>query len=211
MTAPQSIVVLGSTGSIGTSCLDVIRHHPQRMRLVGATANRSFNRLAEQAREFRPSWILLSDSATAPSEPVPPLPQETVFHRGDEQLDQLIRSADVNTVVSAVVGAAGLKSTWSAVDSGKRVALANKESLIVAGSLMTARAAETGAELLPVDSEHSAIFQAMQAGRTSDLRRIILTASGGPFRGYTREQLKAVTPDMALRHPTSGNGAKDYH
>ncbi|MEZ6129810.1 MAG: 1-deoxy-D-xylulose-5-phosphate reductoisomerase [Planctomycetaceae bacterium] len=208
VTTPQSIVVLGSTGSIGTNCLDVIRSHPQRMRLVGATACRSAETLLRQAAEFQPDWILLSDPLATSGIDTTGLSQKTQLFPGESELDRLIRDESVDTVVSAVVGAAGLQSTWAAVDSGKRVALANKESLVVAGPLMTSRAAETGATLIPVDSEHSAVFQALQAGRKQDLRRIILTASGGPFRGWTAARMKTVTPEMALKHPTWEMGPK---
>lgn len=208
MTIPQSIVVLGSTGSIGTSSLDVIRSHPDRMRLAGATANRSGSQLLEQAAEFRPDWILLANEAAASGLNTAALPEKTQFFAGNSQLNELIRSENTDTVISAVVGAAGLNATWTAVDAGKRVALANKESLVVAGPIIAARAAETGAVILPVDSEHSAIFQALQSGRKEDLRRIILTASGGPFRGWTSEQMKTVTPEMALKHPTWEMGPK---
>ena len=204
----QSIVVLGSTGSIGTNCLDVIRSHPERMSLLGATAFRSGEQLLQQAAEFQPEWVLLADEEAAAQFPRAELPDVTEFHAGQSPLEQLVRAENVDVVLSAIVGAAGLDATWWAVDAGKRVALANKESLVVAGSLMTARAHETGATLFPVDSEHSAIFQAIQAGRKEDLRRIILTASGGPFRGWTAEKMKTVTPEMALKHPTWEMGPK---
>ena len=208
MTTPQSIVVLGSTGSIGINCLDVIRSHPNRLRLAGAVAFRSAERLLQQAVEFQPDWILLADAPAAERFDSAALPGDTRFFAGDSQLERLIRSESTDTVVSAVVGAAGLHSTWTAVDAGKRVAIANKESLVVAGPIITARAAETGAVIIPVDSEHSAVFQALQAGRKQDLRRIILTASGGPFRGWTVAQMKTVTPEMALKHPTWEMGPK---
>ncbi|APZ94345.1 1-deoxy-D-xylulose-5-phosphate reductoisomerase [Fuerstiella marisgermanici] len=208
MTTPQSIVVLGSTGSIGTSCLDVIRSHPDRMRLLGATTHTSVDLLKKQIDEFRPEWALVANSDAAISF-ASELPDSTtkLVSCADELFDR-IRGDDVDVVVSAIVGAAGLEPTWAAVDAGKRVALANKESLVVAGSVITQRAAETGATIIPVDSEHSAIFQALQAGQASDLRRIILTASGGPFRGWTRKRMKDVTPKMALQHPTWEMGPK---
>lgn len=208
MNNPASIVVLGSTGSIGTSCLDVIRSHPDRMHLRGATAFRSAEQLLEQAQEFFPDWVMLADEAVAGQWTQKNWPDTVTFHAGQDNLEELVRSDDVDIVLSAIVGAAGLDATWWAVDAGKRVALANKESLVVAGSLMTARAADTGATIFPVDSEHSAIFQALQGGRKQDLRRIILTASGGPFRGWTAEQMKTVTPEMALNHPTWEMGPK---
>lgn len=201
---PQSIALLGSTGSIGTSCLDVVRSHPGAMRLVGLAARRSAGVLAEQSREFQPDWAALSDRGQPFNEDF----GSTELLAGMEQVEERLRRDEVDTVVSAIVGAAGLGPTWAAVDSGKRTAIANKEALVVAGSIITRRAAETGALLLPVDSEHSAIFQALQAGRKQDLRRIVLTASGGPFRGWTSHQMSEVTPEMALRHPTWDMGPK---
>ncbi|MCL4131120.1 UNVERIFIED_CONTAM: hypothetical protein GTU68_008324 [Idotea baltica] len=164
------------------------------MKLVGATAFRNGDALAKQALEFQPDWILLADEAQ--------------FHSGIDRLPELVNPESVDIVVSSMVGAAGLQPTWNAIDRGIDVALANKESLVVAGPLMTSRAAETGAAILPVDSEHSAVFQALEAGRRQDLRRIVLTASGGPFRGFTAEDLKQVTPERALKHPTWNMGPK---
>jgi 1-deoxy-D-xylulose-5-phosphate reductoisomerase len=207
-TQSQSIAVLGSTGSIGTSCLDVIRQHPDRLRAAGLVAHRSVERLCQQVAEFRPQWAVIGSEEIA----VPPMASkgvaETNWHRGLECVAELIRRSEIDTVVSAMVGAAGLPATWAAVDAGKRVALANKESLVVAGSVIMERARQTGATIIPVDSEHSAIFQCLQTGRSQDLRRIVLTASGGPFRGFSTEQLKSVTPEMALKHPTWSMGPK---
>ncbi|MCH2203215.1 MAG: 1-deoxy-D-xylulose-5-phosphate reductoisomerase [Fuerstiella sp.] len=183
----------------------MIRNHSDCMRVQGITAFRSRSLLLDQSREFRPRWAVLGDSeARYTTEGF----GDTRFLQGMEYADRLVRESDVDTVMSAIVGAAGLSPTWAAVDAGKRVAVANKESLVVAGPIITQRAQETGAQLLPVDSEHSAVFQALQAGRKEDLRRIILTASGGPFRGWTRRQMVDVTPDMALNHPTWKMGRK---
>ena len=205
MVTAQSIIVLGSTGSVGTSCLDVIRCHPRRMYLKGITAFRRRQRLMKQVHEFRPEWAVLGD----PESWVEDSPRVgTRLLNGMEHAERLVRDDGVDIVVSAIVGAAGLPATWAAVDSGKRVAIANKEALVVAGSILTERARSTGACLLPVDSEHSAIYQSLQAGRKQDLRRIILTASGGPFRGWTQQQMRNVTPEMALRHPTWNMGPK---
>ncbi len=186
----------------------MIRSHSDCMRLAGATAYGSVERLLEQSCEFHPDWILLGDEATRSEVDHYRLPDSTELHFGMEKADELVRSADVDVVVSAIVGAAGLPATWAAVDAGKRVAVANKEALVVAGSIIAERAAETGAVILPVDSEHSAVFQALQAGRKQDVRRIILTASGGPFRGWSRRQMETVTPEMALKHPTWDMGPK---
>ena len=175
------------------------------MRLHGITAFRSQAQLREQCLEFRPCWAVLGESD--PGHSAEDF-GETQFLQGMEHAERLVQETDVHTVVSAIVGAAGLAPTWAAVDAGKRVALANKEALVVAGQVITDRAEQTGAQLLPVDSEHSAIFQALRGGRKQDLRRIILTASGGPFRGWSRQHMADVTPEMALRHPTWEMGTK---
>ena len=175
------------------------------MRLHGITAFRSADLLSQQSQQFRPRWAVLGDLQAGGSADSF---GDTEFLQGMDHAERLIQETDVDTVVSAIVGAAGLAPTWAAVDAGKRVAVANKEALVVAGPIITRRAQETGAQLLPVDSEHSAIFQALQAGRKQDLRRIILTASGGPFRGWTRKQMAEVTPAMALKHPTWEMGPK---
>ncbi len=212
LASPLSIAVLGSTGSIGTSCLDVVRRHSQRLRAAGLVAHRSVERLCQQVSEFRPDWALVGSSDVA-------LPswqdmqsgtqsRQVTWYQGLEKVTTLIQQSQIDTVVCAMVGAAGLPATWAAVDAGKRVALANKESLVVAGDLIMRRAAETGSTLIPVDSEHSAIFQCLQSGRRKDVRRIVLTASGGPFRGYSKAQLQDVTPEMALKHPTWNMGPK---
>ncbi len=206
MTAVSSIALLGSTGSIGTSCLDVARQHPHRLRVAGLAAHRSVERLCQQVSEFRPDWAVVGcESVSIPSTEHA---RHTRWYQGFSAVESLIRNPQISTIVCAMVGAAGLPATWAAVDSGKRVALANKESLVVAGSLIMKRAAETGASVIPVDSEHSAIFQCLQAGRRDQLRRVILTASGGPFRGWTRSQMASVTPAMALKHPTWNMGPK---
>ncbi|MEJ7595294.1 MAG: 1-deoxy-D-xylulose-5-phosphate reductoisomerase [Planctomycetaceae bacterium] len=208
MPQPQSIAILGSTGSIGRSCLDVIRQHPERLRATGLVAHRSVERLCQQVSEFRPAWAVIgAEDISVPPQACQGI-AETTWHQGLEAVTAMIQRSDIDTIVSAMVGAAGLPATWAAVDAGKRVALANKESLVVAGSLIMERAGQTGATVIPVDSEHSAIFQCLQAGRREDLERIVLTASGGPFRGYTREQLRSVTPEMALKHPTWNMGPK---
>ena len=196
--------MLGSTGSIGTSCLDVIRHLGGRLRVTGLAAWQNRELLSEQASEFRPEWVVLGSDEVA----LPVVSSGIRCYRGFAALDDLIRHPETGTVVCAMVGAAGLPAAWAAVDAGKRVALANKESLVVAGGLLMQRASETGAQVIPVDSEHSAIFQCLQSGRRGEVRRVILTASGGPFRGWSREQMSGVTPAMALQHPTWRMGPK---
>jgi 1-deoxy-D-xylulose-5-phosphate reductoisomerase len=207
----NSIALLGSTGSIGTSCLDVVSRHPERLRIRGLAAHRSVERLCRQVTELKPDWAVLgAEDVRLPAEAVPggACNGRTKWHSGTEALPALVRRADVDTVVCAMVGAAGLAPAWAAVDSGKRVAIANKEALVIAGPLLMQRAAETGATIIPVDSEHSAVYQCLQAGRRRDLKHVILTASGGPFRGWSRTQLETVTPAMALQHPNWQMGPK---
>lgn len=205
LTSPSQIAVLGSTGSIGTSCLDVVRMHSDKLRVIGLSVWQSIADLERQVREFRPDWAVIGNHASTVTDT---LTDHVRVFEGNESLLDLVASSDIDTVVSAMVGAAGLPVTLAAVEAGKRVAVANKESLVIAGSLLTHRARETGAAIFPVDSEHSAVFQCLQAGRHGEVRRIILTASGGPFRGWSSEQLKSVTPEMALKHPTWDMGPK---
>ena len=203
------IAVLGSTGSIGTSCLDVIAANGERLELVGLTAHRRSDLLAEQCRKFKPRWAVLSDESRRAEISLEQWPRETELLVGPDGIERLAAHPDVDTVVCGIVGAAGLRGAWAAVESGKRVAIANKETLVVAGPLVMQLAAKTGAELIPVDSEHSAIFQCLQAGRRSDVKRIILTASGGPFRGWSKSRLETeVTIERALAHPTWQMGPK---
>ena len=202
------IAVLGSTGSIGTSCLEVIAGHRERMQLIGITAHRRWELLSEQSRKFCPKWAVLVDSLQHDNVDRTRFDANTQLVFGADGIEQVAANADVDTVVSAIVGAAGLRGTWVAVEAGKRVAIANKETLVVAGPLILELARRTGATLLPVDSEHSAVYQAMQSGRGSEVRRVVLTASGGPFRGWTAKQLDRVTPADALAHPTWDMGDK---
>ena len=203
------IAVLGSTGSIGTSSLDVIAAHEPRLELVGITAHRRVDLLAEQCRRFKPRWAVLSDESQRAAISTVEWPRETELLVGADAVGRLASHPEVDTVVCGIVGAAGLRGAWAAVESGKRVAIANKETLVVAGPLVMQLAAKTGAELIPVDSEHSAIYQCLQAGRRSDVKRIVLTASGGPFRGWSKSRLETeVTVERALAHPTWQMGPK---
>jgi 1-deoxy-D-xylulose-5-phosphate reductoisomerase len=208
MPKPQNIAVLGSTGSIGVSTLDVVEASGGRFRPVAVAARSSTQILLEQAQKLRPRWLAVTDPDAAERQDWSGLPIETKLLVGSNALAEIAASAEVETVVAAIVGAAGLQSTWAAVEAGKRIALANKETLVMAGSLVMRRAAETGAKILPVDSEHSAVFQCLQAGRGSEVKRIILTASGGPFRSFSQEQLSRVTVEQALEHPTWDMGPK---
>lgn len=204
----KQIAVLGSTGSIGTSCLEVIESQPDRMRLVGVTAHRNWERLGTQSRRFHPRWAVIGDEALCVGLRPDTFSPKTQLLFGSEGIERVASAEEVDVVVAGISGAAGLRGTWAALEAGKTVAIANKETLVVAGPLVMELARRSGAVLLPVDSEHSAIFQAMQAGRPGEVRRIVLTASGGPFLGRTAEQLRNVTPEMALAHPTWNMGAK---
>jgi 1-deoxy-D-xylulose-5-phosphate reductoisomerase len=199
---PKNIAVFGSTGSIGTSTLEVIRASDGRLRVIALSAHRRLSRLLDQARQFRPRWIVATDAGAAEEFNWSGLPKETELLVGPEGLVEIAAAEEVDVVLAAIVGSAGLASTWAALDAHKTVALANKETLVMAGGLVTRLAAARGGTILPVDSEHSAIFQALRAGRREEVGRIILTASGGPFRTYSFEQLKQVTVDDALAHPT---------
>lgn len=204
----QRIAVLGSTGSIGRSTLEVIAASNGRLLAWALAAHANTTRLIEQARALRPRWIVVNDPAAAQRQDWSDLPPEVGLLVGPEAIRQVVAAAEVDTVVSAVVGRAGLEGTLATLEAGKRLALANKESLVVGGPLVM-RAAERGhAEIIPVDSEHSAVYQAIQAGRPEEVRRVILTASGGPFRTYTSEQLASVTVAQALAHPTWRMGPK---
>ena len=206
--AETRVAVLGSTGSIGTSTLDVIAASAGRFSCHLLAAHRSVGRLLAQAQAVRPKWVVVVDPQAAAGIGAAALPAGTRLAVGPDALDELVRSADIDRVVSAIVGAAGLRSTWAAVAAGKTVALANKETLVMAGPLVVRLAARTGARILPVDSEHSAIHQALSAGAAAEVRRILLTASGGPFRTRPAETLPDVTPAEALRHPTWSMGPK---
>ncbi len=204
--APRSVVILGSTGSIGRSALSVIAHDGgKRLRVHGLSGHGNWQLLAQQARLFRPRFVTLTGEQPANGE-LGGLDAEVLS--GLDGLVRMVRDPGTDVVLTAIVGAAGLEGTWAAIEAGKTIALANKETLVVAGALITALARQRGVSLLPVDSEHSAIAQAMQAGRASEVRRVILTSSGGPFRGKTRKELADVTPQQALRHPTWKMGPK---
>jgi 1-deoxy-D-xylulose-5-phosphate reductoisomerase len=204
----KRVVVLGSSGSIGTSSLDVIAAHPQRLSAVGLSVHRQWELLARQVAAFRPRQVVIADATLQRDLGANAFPSETIVRFGDAAIEDLARGADVDSVVCAIVGAAGLRGALAAVEAGKEIALANKETLVVAGGLVTQRARETKSPLLPVDSEHSAIFQCLAAGRISEVRKLILTASGGPFRGRSARDLEHVTVKEALKHPTWTMGRK---
>lgn len=203
----QRLALLGSTGSIGQQTLDIVRQRPDEFEVTTLTAARSWERLVEQAKEFLPDNVVIADrslygvvSEALKDEPVK-------VYAGDEALSQVVASGEVDTVVNALVGYAGMLPSLSAVRAGKRLALANKESLVVAGELIMKEAAERNVPILPIDSEHSAIFQCL-LGEVSPVRRVIITASGGPFLRTPAEELKNVTVEQALAHPNWSMGAK---
>jgi 1-deoxy-D-xylulose-5-phosphate reductoisomerase len=202
------VAILGSTGSIGTSTLDVVAASQGRFEPWLLAAARSVGPLLEQARRFRPAWVAVADPAAAATIGADALPAGTRLAIGPEALAELVADPSVDRVVSAIVGAAGLTSTWAALAAGKTVALANKETLVMAGPLVTRLAERSGGAILPVDSEHSAIHQALCSGAPGEVARIVLTASGGPFRTRAPETLADVTPAEALRHPTWSMGPK---
>jgi 1-deoxy-D-xylulose-5-phosphate reductoisomerase len=204
---PRRLVVLGSTGSIGTNTLDVVAHLSDRLQVLGLSAHSSWDSLVEQARRHRPRWVTVTDPTARDLDPAP-LPPGCELLLGQEGIETMVTSPDVDVVVTAIVGAAGLRGTWAALEVGKTVAVANKETLVLAGALVTELAARRGGRLLPVDSEHSAIFQAIQGTPPNSVERIVLTGSGGPFRGRTRAQLQGVRVEEALRHPTWRMGPK---
>jgi len=204
----RNIVVLGSTGSIGRSTLDVIGASEGKLRALALSANSHTEILLEQAQTARPNYLVVADAEAAARQDWSALPKETELLVGAERIEEVVTQHEVDVVVSAIVGTAGLQGTWAALEAGKRVALANKESLVAGGPLVTRLAKEKQAQLLPVDSEHSAVFQALQAGRREEVERIILTASGGPFRTHSKERLASVTVADALAHPTWDMGRK---
>jgi 1-deoxy-D-xylulose-5-phosphate reductoisomerase len=204
----RRVVVLGSTGSIGTNTLDVIAHLPNRLRAIGLSAHGNIDLLLDQVSRHRPRLVAITDAARARQIDRTRLPDTTELLTGEEGVRRMVADPDADVVVVAIVGAAGLAGTWAALEVGKTVALANKETLVVAGPLVTRLARERGARLLPVDSEHSAVFQSMAGSRAGEVRRVVLTASGGPFRGRTRAELQDVSAADALRHPTWRMGPK---
>jgi 1-deoxy-D-xylulose-5-phosphate reductoisomerase len=179
----QNVSILGSTGSIGRSALEVVEAYPERFRVVALAAGRSVEKLAEQVQRHRPSLVSVgSGEDSARLRALLPAGIDVRIETGPHGLEEVATAPDARIVVGGLVGALGLRSAYAAIRAGKRLALANKETLVVAGELILSEASRSGAEILPVDSEHSAIHQAMRSGRVEEVARLILTASGGPFR-----------------------------
>lgn len=202
----KQIAILGSTGSIGTQALQVIAEHPDLYEVYALTANNRAELLAEQARKFLPEAVVIAnpDKYQWLKEALADVPVKV--YAGEDALAQIVESGPVDMVLTAMVGYAGLRPTMNAIRAGKTIAFANKETLVVAGELITELAVKHRTPILPVDSEHSAIFQCLEPG--NELSRVILTASGGPFRSFTAEQLEHVTREQALKHPNWSMGAK---
>ena len=205
----KNIAILGATGSIGVNALDVIRNNPSRFKIIALSAGRNVELLKDQIEEFRPKVVSVIDESHARKLKAlldPSLGTEVLF--GDEGYREVAALQEVEMVLSAMVGAAGLIPTIEAVEAGKDIALANKEVMVMAGSIIVERASEKGVKVLPVDSEHSAIFQCLVGHRREDIKYIILTASGGPFLRLSMEELTKVRPAQALKHPNWQMGGK---
>lgn len=205
----QQICILGSTGSIGTQALDVVRQHPDRYEVYALTANNSVDKLVEQAREFHPAAVVVAneDRYEELKQKLSDLPDIKAY-AGKAALNEIVEADPIDAVLASMVGYAGLEPTINAIKAHKKICLANKETLVVAGELILSLVEQHHAPLLPVDSEHSAIFQCLVGEDMNKVDKILLTCSGGPFRNYTEEQLSTVTAADALRHPTWKMGAK---
>ena len=204
----RQIAILGSTGSIGTQTLQVVEEHPECFEVYAITANTRVDELIEQARKFLPEAVVIADENKYPQlkEALSDLPIKV--YGGYEAICQIVESKPIDIVVTAMVGFSGLRPTINAIKAGKAIALANKETMVVAGELINALAMEYQTPILPVDSEHSAIFQCLAGEMHNKVEKLILTASGGPFRTFTKEQLEFVTRQQALKHPNWSMGAK---
>lgn len=204
----KQICILGSTGSIGTQALDVIRQHPDLYEAYALTANDSVEKLAEQAREFNPAAVVIANEARYEELKAKLADTDVKVYAGHKALCEIVEAGPVDMVLAALVGFAGLEPTIRAIKARKKICLANKETLVVAGELILDLVSKYHVDLLPVDSEHSAIFQCLVGEEMNEVDKILLTCSGGPFRNFTHEQLLTVTATDALRHPTWKMGAK---
>ncbi|WP_337098890.1 1-deoxy-D-xylulose-5-phosphate reductoisomerase [Paenibacillus sp. YIM B09110] len=203
----KKISILGSTGSIGTQTLDIVAHAPELFKVVGLSAGSNVDLLIEQARQFKPAIVCLGSKELADAARLH-VPSGTRVVYGEEGLIETASHTDADIVVTAIVGSRGLPATLAAINAGKTIGLANKETLVTAGHLVMERAKQRGVAILPIDSEHSAIFQCLNGEKRESIKQITLTASGGSFRDRTREQLEGVTVSEALNHPNWSMGAK---
>ena len=208
MSEKKGIAILGSTGSIGTQALEVIEAYPDLFDLQVITAQSNADLLIQQALKFQPNVVVIGDESKYEAVKQALIDTDISVYTGAESLAQVVEFHEVHTVLTALVGYAGLKPTIAAIRASKTIALANKETLVVAGELITKLAKEYGVNIYPVDSEHSAIFQCLVGEFHNKIEKIYLTASGGPFRGFTTEQLEKVTLQQALKHPNWSTGAK---
>ena len=207
-TKKRSIAILGSTGSIGTQTLQVVEEHPDKFEVYAITANTRVDELIQQARKFMPEAVVIADESkyTQLKDALADLPIKV--YGGYESICQIVESKPIDIVVTAMVGFSGLRPTINAIKAGKAIALANKETMVVAGELINELAMKHRTPILPVDSEHSAIFQCLAGEMNNRVEKLILTASGGPFRTFRKEQLEHVTVQQALKHPNWSMGAK---
>ena len=208
MTTKKGIAILGSTGSIGTQALEVIEANPETFDLQVLTANNNADLLIEQAKKYTPNTVVIGDESQFERVKNELWEHDIHVYCGDRALEQVVDSSEIEIVLTAIVGYAGLKPTLAAIRAKKNIALANKETLVVAGELITKEALQNGVNIYPVDSEHSAIFQCLSGEFQNPIEKIYLTASGGPFRGLNAERLATVTKEQALNHPCWEMGAK---
>lgn len=204
----RQIAILGSTGSIGTQTLQVVEEHPECFEVYAITANTRVEELIAQARKFKPEAVVIADETKYETLKEALANQPVKVYAGYESICQIVQAEPIDIVVTAMVGFSGLRPTIEAIKAGKAIALANKETMVVAGELITHLAIENKVPILPVDSEHSAIFQCLAGESGNKIEKLILTASGGPFRTFTAKELEAVTKEQALRHPNWSMGAK---
>ena len=208
MSEKNGIAILGSTGSIGTQALEVIENHPDYFDLQVLTAGKNADLLIEQAKKYQPNTVVIGDEDSYQKVKDALWGENIHVYCGEEALCQVVEATNVHTVLTALVGYAGLKPTIHAIEAGKTIALANKETLVVAGEFITKLARKKGVNIYPVDSEHSAIFQCLVGEFHNPIEKIYLTASGGPFRGFSISDLQKVTLEQALKHPNWSMGAK---
>ena len=204
----KNICILGSTGSIGTQALEIVENNPDKLTVVGLSADKNVDLMAAQIRKFRPAHVAMADAAAARALKILVADVPVRIYAGMEGLEELATLAETDMLLSAIVGMVGIRPIVAAIEAKTDIALANKESLVCAGHIIMALAQKNGVNIIPVDSEHSAIFQALRGERTTDVERIILTASGGPFRGMDREALNDVRAADALKHPNWSMGPK---
>ena len=204
----KNVVILGATGSIGQSALEVISTSDGRLRCLGITSHSKLDRSVEFCQTHRPDYLIATDLNKANSFDFSSLPATTKLEKGTEPVADLVSRDDVDCVIAAIVGSAGIHGTIAALKAGKRVGLANKETLVMAGQQVMKIASDNSAEIIPVDSEHSAVYQSLKAGHPNEVKKILLTASGGPFRKHSKQQLDEVQIEDALAHPTWSMGPK---